>query len=393
MPLNTLRMEADAGSPPAAVLTPKALDARAWLVWITGALIVALATFNPWYPMLLIGLVILLWPGDSASAGFLRLGVLLRIGLIALAFGAAFNGLFVRFGVTVVLNLPGGIPLFGGPIYAEAMVYGALNALRFVAILFAFALFSRSVNFADLLRLAPPAFFELGLVMSIGFTLAPSMLRAFTDIRAAQALRGHRLRGVRDLLPLVTPLVISGMERALALAESMESRGYGGGLPDSDSARQVRAAQALTLVSLVGFMIALAVHTFWPVDAFWLVALLTGNTALLIVALRRLSHVSGRTRLDRGRWSWPETVVAGSALLAIAAFLLTDRSILVYDAYRMTALGLPAFNPWLGLALLALAAPGFVGPAPQRMSPAEPARSLAAAPNERRVSSRPGTGD
>jgi energy-coupling factor transport system permease protein len=346
--VTTLPLEANAGSPPAA----RSIDARAWLIWAAGALIVALTAFHPWYQIILIGLVLLLWPGDSQTAGFLRLGMLIRLGLIALVFGAAFNGLIVRVGDTVLLHLPDSIPIIGGPIYAEAVVYGALNALRFVSILFTFALFSRSVNYADLLRLAPSAFFEFGLILSIGFTLAPSMLRAFNEIREAQALRGHRPRGVRDLLPLFTPLVISGMERALCLAESMEARGYGGGARSG-----VYVGQILTLLSLAGYMAILAVHTFAPLALPLLWTLLALNSLLLLFAVRQLSRAAGRTRLRRGHWGLAEWLIMGGALLPVIAMLTADRSLLVYDAYRMTALGLPRLDPWIAITLLGLALP------------------------------------
>ena len=34
-------------------------------------------------------------------------------------------------------------------------------------------------------------------------------------IREAQAVRGHRVQGIRDWLPIVVPLLVSGLERAM----------------------------------------------------------------------------------------------------------------------------------------------------------------------------------
>nr|MDQ3045238.1 energy-coupling factor transporter transmembrane protein EcfT [Chloroflexota bacterium] len=44
----------------------------------------------------------------------------------------------------------------------------------------------------------------------------------------AQSARGFRARGMRGWTPLLVPLISGGMERALTLAEVLESRGFGG---------------------------------------------------------------------------------------------------------------------------------------------------------------------
>ncbi len=325
-------------------------------------LVIALSVFNPWYHLLLIGLVLLLWPTESAqpndeASGFLRMAMLRRIAFMALMVGGGFNVLAVRVGETVLIHLPDSLPIFGGPLYAEALLYGVLNALRVISILFAFGLFSRMVRYADLLRLAPSAFFELGLVLSIGFTLAPFTLRAFRDIREAQTLRGHRPRGLRGLLPLVSPLVVSGMERALNLAESMEARGYGGGLPNADLLRRVRLNQLLLLAGLGGLLLILGLDAFLQLATPLLWLLLTLLGALMVRALSQLSALSGRTRLHRGHWGVAETLVSLGAFGAIGVVLFLNRATLVWDIYRLSAAGLPPFDPWVAIALLGLAMP------------------------------------
>ena len=64
-------------------------------------------------------------------------------------------------------------------------------------------------------------------VTSIAITFVPQTVTRFTEIREAQALRGHRVRRIGDLLPLIIPLLAGGMERSMDLAEAMEARGYG----------------------------------------------------------------------------------------------------------------------------------------------------------------------
>lgn len=334
------------------------LDVRAWLAWLVAALVVASLAFHPWYLLLLIGITVLIWPDEQGRTGLLSLRALFRIALVALVFGAVFNALMVRTGEVALIDLPAWLPLVGGPVYLEAALFGAVNALRFIAILFAFSLFSRSVNFADVLRLLPPAFFELGLVVSISFTLAPSMLRAFASIREAQALRGHRPRGLRDLLPLVSPLVVSGMERALALAEAMEARGYGAS--GGQGQRQaVRRGQSLTLLSLAGFGLSALLLLFGsPAMLVW--AAFALSAGLLLSGLTGLSRHAGRTRLRRSWWGRAEMIVSLCALSVLIAFFGSDRPALVFDVYQVAKGMWPGINPWLGIALIGLSTPGLI---------------------------------
>ncbi len=128
---------------------------------------------------------------------------ILRIAVAALIIGGLFNVLVVHYGSTVFITLPDSIPIIGGILTLEALVFGVLNALRVISIIFAFATFSRLINYADLLRLTPSALFELGLMLSIGVTLVPFILRSWQrDLASSQALRGHRAKGIRGLLPL-----------------------------------------------------------------------------------------------------------------------------------------------------------------------------------------------
>jgi energy-coupling factor transport system permease protein len=336
------------------------LDARAWLLWLAGMLIPALFTFNLWIQLLTIGIALLVWPGDATDGqgGFLQRGVLLRLAVAAMVIGALFNVLAVRQGATVLLTLPDALPLLGGPLTLEALSYGLLNALRVVSIVFAFATFSRVIDYADLLRLMPAALFELGLMVSIGVTLIPFTLRAFREIREAQALRGHQAQGVRGLLPLFAPLVANGMEHALMLAESLEARGYGA----ARLSRRVAAGQLMALFSLVVLLLLLVLHTFSPLSDGVMVAGLLGTVALMLVGFRQLASGSGRTRWRRLRWGLPEVVVTAGVIAATAGVLVADRTLLSYDPYRLTALGWPAFSPWLGLALLGLALPALFTP-------------------------------
>lgn len=335
-------------------MTTRPLDTRAWIVWLAAMLVVSLVSFNPWLQIMTIAIVVMLWWSDPrpAEAGFLHPRVLTRLAVVLLLFGGLFNALVSHYGELVVLRLPAAIPLLGGIISVEAFVYGLCNSLRLISIILAFALFSRNVPYADLLRLVPVALFDLGLVTSIGLRLVPLSLKAAQEIRAAQALRGHRDRGLRGAIPLFTPLVANGMEHALALAEALESRGYGGVMPT----RRLRTGQVLLLSGVLALLLLIPLHSLLALDSRVLPVLLA-VIAGLIGAGVRLIGTGTRTRLRRSVWGWPETLVTAVALAAVAGLLTADRIYLVFDPFRLTTAGLPVLNPWLALLLMGLLAP------------------------------------
>jgi energy-coupling factor transport system permease protein len=327
----------------------------------------ALLTFNPWLQLLTIGIAALTLPSGGPSpatpdspthAGILPPGVLWRLALAALVFGGVFNVLIVREGDLVLARVPDSIPVLGGALTAEAFTYGVLNALRVVSIIFAFAAFSRVIDYADLLRLAPAALFELGLMISIGVTLIPFTLRSYREISQAQALRGHRPQGWRGLVPLITPLIANGMEHALALAESLEARGYG----TVRFTRHVMAGQALALFSLFALLLVLTLNTFSRLSPAILGGTLAMAGAMLLASFRLMASGSARTRLRRSHWGAPECWVVAGVGITLTALLIADRHLLVYDPYRMAALGWPPFSPWVGLALLGLSLPALLQP-------------------------------
>lgn len=318
------------------------VDARAWALWLCTVLMVALMTRNPTYQLLLIGWVLLTWRGAILP--------LVGIGLTIMGLGAAFNGLTVHVGSTQLITIPGQIPLLSGPITAEALTFGALNGLTLALIVLIFTRFSRAVDYASLLRQLPAALLEMGLMLSISLTLIPNLRRAWHDIQDAQALRGHRVRGVRDLPPLLVPLVVNSLERALTLAEAMEARGY---------ARHTtvnRHSHLLLTFSLSGCLLLVVVHTL-VVLSYWV---FIGGLAGCLVCLWLGVNRSGveRTRLRRGQWGWRESLLVGAACLMLLVFMSSSPQALNYQPYP--TLLLPTFNPWLGLATLGAVVPALL---------------------------------
>jgi energy-coupling factor transport system permease protein len=226
-----------------------------------------------------------------------------------------------------------------------------------------FARFNLEVSQSQLLRLTPAFIYEAGLVLSIGLTFVPQMMISGREIREAQLVRGHRMRRARDALPFVMALLTTALERSFALAESMESRGFGR-VRDLPRDRDVWY-KALAVLGLAGVLCGLFFQTYY---SSWLVAgrLLAATGATLLLAVfwaqgRRVLRVHYR----RERWTWRDGVVI-AACAAVAAFVAWTRlrvpGALAYNVYQNVA---PDFEPVVGIVLMFLLAPlGFHSPRP-----------------------------
>lgn len=330
------------------------LDARVWVVWVLATAALAMTVRNPLYTLilLLIARVVDVACG-RADAG---LGLpLVRITLVVLFFATVFNGLFVHTGQTVLFQLPDALPLIGGPITLEGIIYGLETGLILLALLFLFVTFNRVISPAELVRLTPRAFHDLGVVILIAITYVPETARHLERIREAQAIRGHRLRGLRDWRPVVIPLLVGGLERAMGVAEAMVARGYGA-TAGQEQTSPVLAGLALGLLLLLsGWFLAL-----WQGALGWLLlalgALLLGG--LLWFNGRRVQYTHYRVR----PWSRNDTLVLLLSLLPVLAVFLPwpfiGHDTLAYTPYPR--LHLPPFDPIIGLLLLFLLVPAIV---------------------------------
>jgi energy-coupling factor transport system permease protein len=319
-----------------------------WASWLGTALAVISLTRNPFYLLvLLLGLALaaerLRTPGRAAPFDPIVFAA------IAVGFGGAFNALTTRYGDTVLARLPEQWLLIGGPITAEALVYGITNGLVLGALVAAFAVFGVALPVGALLRLAPRAFYPLAVVITIAVTYVPLTLRHAGQVREAQRLRGHQLRTWRDSLPLLLPLLIGGLERALQLAEALAARGFAADPPPA----YTRTLLAGGLGAIFG---GLLLRFAWG-QAGWGWLVLGGGAGLVVAALVFAGRNVPRTHYQQHTWSRRDGAVLAGAALALAVMLLPwDAQASIFFTPYPT-LQLPAFEPLLALGLLGLLAP------------------------------------
>jgi energy-coupling factor transport system permease protein len=333
--------------------------AAAWVAWTTAVLTILSSTRNPWYVGLVLGaitLVRLALRRTVTSTPPIPISIL-RFGLFVVTFSAIFNAVSVHFGQTVLFVIPPIIPFFGGDVTLEAVVYGLANGLVLTGMFAAFTVFNQAVSVRQMIRLVPQAFFPVAVVVSIAITFVPITLGHARDIREAQAVRGHRLRGLRDWLPLVMPLLVGGLERALQLAEAMTARGFASA---EQSAPDSRTQQAI-LLGLILLMGGWLLRLVWGYAALGLLGLMTG-LALIVGAVWHIGRQVRRTHYRPQAWNGGDWLMVGGAVVATLAFLLPlpalDRSSIFF--YPYPKLSWPGFQPLLGLALGGLLIPAML---------------------------------
>ena len=326
------------------------MNAKPWLIWIGATAVLVMVARNPLYALIVL-LATLLMKAIFARPDRDGDLPLLRLAVIFLLISAVYNALFVHVGETVLFHLPPW-PLIGGPITLEAIVEGAANGLTLLTLLVVFAALSAIVPMSDLTRLLPAAFRDLGVVLLIAVNYVPETRRQLRRIRDAQAIRGHQVRGLRDWRPLVVPLVVGGLERAMRLSETMVARGYGS-TADVASRPAERALLVFGLLAAVaGWLVV--VWQGWPG---WLL-LAAGALATGLVVWTRGKRAR-RTSYKAPAWRATGYALLLAAILALVVILLpwpfVDRTTLHYNPYP--SLSLPPFDLLIGLALAGLALP------------------------------------
>ena len=338
-----------------------AIHPLAWLAWLAAVLIALTTTRNPFYiGLILLWVATIAWQVRTTEALPVRPLSLpfsfMRFGLFIVITSALFNALTVHIGNTVLGHLPGVIPLFGGSITLEAAIYGALNGAVLVGVLTAFLLVNQVVPVHALIQLIPRAYYPVAVVVAIALSFVPVTLRQFQQVREAQAVRGHRVRGLRSWLPLLLPLLIGGLEQALQLAEAMMARGFASG--EEQKNKQLPIVQIGSLLILItGWLLQLV----WQQAVLGTVLMLTGSAGIastLWLAGRRQPHTVYRPT----RWRRQDWVIGLGATLLLASFLWplprTLRASLFYYPYPI--LPWPVFAPLMGLATLGLLMPSIV---------------------------------
>lgn len=307
---------------------PRDLHPLAWWGWAIGLAAAASATWNPLVLLLLVGsaaLVVALRRSDQPWAGSFRLYLWLGLAIVVVRLG--FRVLFGGGGVGTVLvplpelplpDLAAGITLLG-PITLESLLAGLYDGMRLAAIVVCVGAANSLANPKRLLRSVPAALYEVGTALVVAVTLLPQLVDSVRRVRAAQALRpapseagrGRRVRGMRRLL---VPVLEDALDRSLALAAGMDTRGYG--RPGAASQAQRRVTGTLMVVGLCGVCAGVYGGLDSTTPAWLGLPMLGAGVAVAVAGAVVAGRRVERTRYRPDPWRWPETVVVVGGLAA-----------------------------------------------------------------------------
>ncbi len=349
---------------------PRPLHPGAWWLWALGLATAATRTRNPLVLLLLVAVTAYVVvarrpdaPWARSYAAFLRIGlVVLGIRLVLqVVFGSGVPG-------RTLVTLPA-VPLpawaaglhLGGRVTAQGLVTAFYDGLQLAVLLCCVGAANALTSPARLLKLLPGALYEVGVAITVAMSFGPQAVAAVSRIRAARRLRGRPSTGLRGLRGLALPVLEDALERSVALAAAMDSRGFG--RRGAISAGQRRLTSALTLTGLL----AVCVGVYGLLDASSPFALglpmLVGGVGVAVAGLLLGSRRTSRSRYRPDPWLLPEWLVAASGLAAAAALVAVAPAAGVPG---VTAIGSPLTAPtlpWLAVAgVLAGLLPAWLAP-------------------------------
>lgn len=187
------------------------------------------------HPVYLLGLFMAVGLVIIAAGHFREWEVYLKFTVFMIVIIIIVNVIFVHVGETVILAGPR-VPVLGEiRITLEALAFGAGMGVRLLVIISAFCLYTYAVHPDKVLKLFSKWGNKSVIIITLATRLFPLMVADYSRIIEVQRCRGLKLdtgrrwERVKNLLPVVSVLLISCLERSMQLAESMHARGYGSG--------------------------------------------------------------------------------------------------------------------------------------------------------------------
>jgi energy-coupling factor transport system permease protein len=350
---------------------PRDLHPVAWWGWAIGLAVVASLTTNPWQLLLVIGvaaLVVAARRGDHPWSRSFRIYVALGAAIVVtrMVFRILFGGGNVGL---VLLDLPE-VPLPGwalgvhllGPVTRESVLFALYDGLRLATIVICVGAANSLANPKRLLRSMPAALYEVGTALVVAVSILPQLADSLRRVRAAQRLRGGDTRRVGRLKRLVVPILEDALERSLALAAGMDTRGYG------RTAGLTRGRRRLTGALMLAGLCGLCVGTYAVLDrtaprVLALPMLAVGSVVALLGLAGAGSRVT-RSRYRPDHWRLPEWLVLASGVAAATLALVAGRRdvLAVYPALDAWPVLTPTHLVVAGIAL----AGGLAAPVPVR---------------------------
>ncbi|MFC9581369.1 energy-coupling factor transporter transmembrane component T [Streptomyces yangpuensis] len=350
-----------------------ALHAGAWWLWALGLATAASRTTNPLVLGLIVGVAGFVVAARRTDAPWARsYGAFLKLGLFVIGLRLLFSMLLGSPipGTHVLFVLPE-VPLpawaqgirFGGRVTAEQLVFAFYDGAKLAALLVCVGAANALANPARLLKSLPAALYEAGVAVVVAMTFAPNMVADVVRLRTARRLRGRPTGGIKAVLQIGLPVLEGALERSVAVAASMDARGYG------RTAQVPPAVRHTTTVLTLGGLLGMCAGTYGLLaaqGAAYGLPVLGIGVVLALAGLRLGGRRSVRTRYRPDRWGVRAWLVAGSGA-AVAGLLIhaggVDPAGMQPGVVPLVAPSLPL---WPAASVLIGLLPAFVAPVPPK---------------------------
>lgn len=354
---------------------PRDLHPGAWWIWALGLATAASRTTNPLLLALVIavaGYVVAARRSDAPWALAFRFYVWLGAIIVAsrVIFRIIFGG---GQGEHILFTLPeiplpqwaAGIRLFG-PVTAEQLLGGFYDGLRLATMLVCLGAANALANPKRLLRNVPGALYEVGTAVVVALSVAPQLVESVLRVRRARRLRAGRGGGMRALRGIVIPVLQDALDRSLALAAAMDSRGYGRRGEASKALR--RTTGTLVVIGLMGVCVGIYGLLDGSTPRYLGVPVLAGGLAAAGLGMFLGGRLVRRSRYRPDRWHAADLAVAGCGIAAATGVYLTIQLDAANLYPSLSPLSWPQLPTTAAVAILIAALPALIAPPPQLRS-------------------------
>jgi len=308
-------------------------NALTWASWLLASLAILLSTRNPLLLSLILILLLTLGTRMTEPGSRKRwLGQNLSFIGTMIFLSSLINFIFTHSGNSELFTLPQSWFLIGGPFTLESLVYGTINGLVISSLYLTFAILNKALSVEQLTRLIPTAFYPLTLITTISLTFFPSIQERTAQIKEAQMIRGNPMKKLSDWLPILIPLMVTSLENAVQLSESMTARGFQTHTEDQKSPKGLVLLILSTFLVFSGWILSLFSYPSWTSWSLYLIAFL--GIALLFIALSRKVKI---VHLHKDRWTTADIAAALLflliSLLMVSLIISQKTAFLTYDPY------------------------------------------------------------
>jgi energy-coupling factor transport system permease protein len=340
--------------------TPRPWHSLAWLAWaIAAAACVQLAP-SPVYVTLVIGICWLVveahapeGPYRRAFPALIALGVAFGMFRVAIAVLTTHNGIDVWFTLPhfTMPDILGGFTV-GGTVESAVVLQALASSFTVVGMMAVFGAANALWSHYELVQSTPRAFHELGVVVTVALAFVPATIESVRAVRDADLARtgGHPVRRGR-LLRSVVPVLERGLERAVALSESMDARGFGIRGPERAEAEAGWCA-LLALLALAGAFLAAIGRATTAASVLVVVGIVALGLGVWRGSRGAPRQHYRRRRLAAADWGLIAAVAVAPVVLSIVSAVGNDTL-----AWFASPLRWPRFDPVVALALVPLLAP------------------------------------